>query len=47
MKKSKFADSEIMVMLKQNENGAAVADLCREHGRSYTNGAQSSVAWAP
>jgi len=32
MRKSKFKDSQIMAMLKQNENGIAVADLCREHG---------------
>jgi len=34
MRKSKFTDSQIMAMLKQNENGMAVADLCREHGLS-------------
>ena len=34
MRKSKFTDSQIMAMLKQNENGIAVADLCREHGLS-------------
>ena len=34
MRKSKFSDSQIMAMLKQNENGIAVADLCREHGLS-------------
>jgi len=34
MRKSKFTDSQIMEMLKQNENGIAVSDLCREHGLS-------------
>ena len=34
MRNSKFTDSQIMAMLKQNENGIAVADLCREHGLS-------------
>ena len=34
MRKSKFTDSQIMPMLKQNENGIAVVDLCREHGLS-------------
>ena len=34
MRKSKFTDSQIMAMLKQNENGIAVSDLCREHGLS-------------
>ena len=34
MRKSKFTDSQILSMLKQNENGIAVADICREHGVS-------------
>jgi len=34
MKKSRFSDSQIISVLKQNEGGAAVADLCREHGIS-------------
>ena len=34
MRKSRFTDGQIMAMLKQNEEGAAVADLCREHGVS-------------
>lgn len=34
MRKSRFTDSQIMAMLKQNENGASVADICREHGVS-------------
>ena len=34
MRKSRFTDSQIMAMLKQNEAGAAVADICREHGVS-------------
>jgi hypothetical protein len=29
MKKSKFTDSQILAMLKQNEGGAKVADLNR------------------
>ena len=36
MRKSKFSDNQIMAMLKQNENGIAVADICREHGLSQT-----------
>ncbi len=34
MRKSRFTDSQIMAILKQNEEGAKVADLCREHGIS-------------
>jgi len=34
MRKSRFTDSQIMAILKQNEEGAKVADLCREHGVS-------------
>ena len=34
MKKSRFTDSQIMDTLKRAEAGAAVPDLCREHGIS-------------
>ena len=34
MKKSKFTDNQILVVLKQAEAGAAVPALCREHGIS-------------
>jgi len=34
MRKSRFTDSQILGFLKQNENGAKVPDLCREHGFS-------------
>jgi putative transposase len=34
MKTSRFTDSQIMAILKQNEAGVSVADLCREHGVS-------------
>ena len=34
MKKSKFTDNQIMAILKQNESGLKVPDLCREHGIS-------------
>ena len=34
MKKSRFTDSQILAILKENEAGAKVADLCREHGMS-------------
>jgi putative transposase len=34
MKKPRYTDSQIMAVLKQSEEGIAVADLCREHGMS-------------
>jgi len=34
MKKSRYTDSQILSILKQNELGALVPDLCREHGMS-------------
>lgn len=34
MRKSRYTDSQILAILKQNESGIAVADLCREHGMS-------------
>jgi putative transposase len=34
MKKSRYTDSQILSILKQNEAGVTVSDLCREHGMS-------------
>ncbi len=34
MKKSRYTDSQILAILKQNETGASVPDLCRAHGMS-------------
>lgn len=34
MKKSRYTDSQILAILKQNEVGTSVVDLCREHGMS-------------
>ena len=34
MRKSRYSDTQILAILKQNENGVSVADLCREHGMS-------------
>lgn len=34
MKKSRYTDSQILSILKQNESGISVSDLCREHGMS-------------
>ena len=32
--KSRYTDSQIMAVIKQNESGVAVSELCREHGMS-------------
>jgi putative transposase len=34
MKKSRFTETQIVSILKQYDQGAAAADLCREHGIS-------------
>jgi len=34
VEESRFTDSQIMAILKQNEAGSSVPDLCREHGIS-------------
>ena len=34
MRKSRYTDSQILAILKQNEHGVSVPDLCREHGMS-------------
>ena len=34
MKTSKFSESQIVAILKQQEAGVKVADICREHGIS-------------
>jgi putative transposase len=34
MRSSKFSDNQILAILKQNEDGVSVPDLCREHGMS-------------
>jgi transposase-like protein len=33
-KKSRYTDSQILGILKQNETGTSVPDLCREHDMS-------------
>ncbi len=34
MRKSRYTDSQILAILKQNENSVPVPELCREHGMS-------------
>ena len=34
MRTSRYSDSQILAMLKQNQQGTPVADICREHGVS-------------
>jgi putative transposase len=34
MKKTKFTESQIISILKQQETGSKVSDICREHGIS-------------
>ena len=34
MRKSRYTDSQILAILKQNETGVSVPDLCRENGMS-------------
>jgi len=34
MRTSKFSESQIVTILKQQEGGLKVADICREHGIS-------------
>ena len=31
MRKSRSSDSQVLAILKQNENGVLVPELCREH----------------
>lgn len=34
MKRSRFSEEQIIVILKQQESGVSTADVCREHGIS-------------
>ena len=34
MKKSRFSDEQIIVMIKEQENGIPTAEVCRKHGIS-------------
>ena len=37
MKKSRYTDTQIIAILKKNEAGTSVSDLCREHGMSQAS----------
>ena len=41
MKKSSFAEAQIIAILKEHEAGVSTADLCRKHGMSSA----SFYAW--
>jgi putative transposase len=43
MKKSKFTESQIIGIIKQQESGKQVADICREHGISQA----TFYGWKP
>jgi putative transposase len=32
MKRSRFSEEQIIAILKEQESGVSVADLCRKHG---------------
>ena len=34
MKKSRYSESQIVAILKQNRSGVSVSELCREYGMS-------------
>ena len=35
MRKSRFIETQIIGMIKEQEAGLTVAEVCRKHGRSY------------
>lgn len=37
MKRSRFSEEQIIAILKEQETGVSVADLCRKHGVSDAN----------
>ena len=48
MRKSRFSDSQILVMLKQNGQGLAVGDICLEQAsgrRSFKNVGLNLPVW--
>ena len=48
MRKSKSSNAQIIAILKQNENGVSVPELCREHRMSsalFINSETNTVGW--
>ncbi|MPM83777.1 hypothetical protein SDC9_130846 [bioreactor metagenome] len=48
MKRTKFTEHQILAILKQQEAGAKVSDICREHGISDAPliiGKQNTAVW--
>jgi putative transposase len=48
MKPSRFAEEQIIGILREQEAGAATADICRKHGISsatFYNGRPSTAGW--
>ena len=47
MKRNRFTDEQIIVILKEHEAGTPVSELCRKHGVSDASiyGRPNSAAW--
>lgn len=48
MKKSRFTESQIVSILKKQESGVSVKDICRDCGTSdltFINGSQNMEGW--
>lgn len=44
MKKQRFTEEQIIAVLKEQEAGAKVADLCRKHGISEASIGRYAIA---
>ena len=49
MKKKNFSETQIVSILRQQEAGKTVSEICREHGNSdakfFITGKQSTAEW--